>query len=122
MGRGLNCKGDEHMAGKYELKKGASGQFMFNLKAGNGEVILTSETYTTKAAANDGIASCKKNSGTDANYDRKTSKAGQPYFVLLAGNKQVIGKSEMYSSAAAMENGIRSCRENGPTAPTVDSA
>ncbi len=49
------------MAGTYELKKAASGQFMFNLRAGNNEVILTSESYSSKAAAEGGIASVRKN-------------------------------------------------------------
>lgn len=49
------------MAGKFQLKKTASGQFMFNLKAGNGEIIATSEQYTTKAACLNGIESVRKN-------------------------------------------------------------
>ena len=49
------------MAGKFELKKSANGQFHFNLKAGNGEIIATSEMYTTKDAAKNGIESVKTN-------------------------------------------------------------
>lgn len=49
------------MAAKLEIRKGASGQFTFNLKAGNGEIILTSEQYKEKAGAENGIASVKKN-------------------------------------------------------------
>jgi uncharacterized protein YegP (UPF0339 family) len=49
------------MAGKFVLKKTSNGQFRFNLKAGNGEIIATSETYTTKAAAENGIESVRKN-------------------------------------------------------------
>lgn len=108
------------MAGKYELKKTASGQFMFNLKAGNGQVILTSEQYTTKSACENGIDSVRKNSPDDARYERKEAKDGSPYFVLKAGNGQVIGQSEMYSAASAMENGIASVKKNGPTAEIDD--
>jgi hypothetical protein len=100
------------MAGKFELKKGPSGKWMFNLKAGNGEIILTSETYESKAAAENGIASVAKNAANDAAFERKEGKNGQPYFVLLAANKQVIGRSEMYSSKSAMENGIASVKKN----------
>jgi uncharacterized protein len=53
------------MAGKFDLKKTPSGKFMFNLKAANSRVILTSELYDTKAAAQNGIDSVKKN-GPDA--------------------------------------------------------
>lgn len=103
------------MAGKYELKKGASGKFTFNLKAGNGQVILTSEQYNEKTSAHGGIASVQKNSQDDARYDRRKSKNEEPYFVLTATNGQIIGKSEMYTTAAAMENGIASVKTNGPT-------
>lgn len=109
------------MAGKFELKKTASNQFMFNLKAGNGQVILTSELYETKASAENGIASVQKNAGDAARYERRESKKGEPYFVLKAGNGQVIGMSEMYSSQAAMENGIQSVMTNGPLATIQDN-
>lgn len=108
------------MTGKYEIKKSSDGQFMFNLKAGNGEVILTSELYKAKASAENGIQSVRTNSPDDGRYDRRTSKSNDPYFVLKAANGEIIGTSEMYSSTAAMENGIRSVKENGPTAIVSD--
>jgi len=49
------------MAGKFVLKKGSSGKFHFNLQAGNGQVIATSETYESKSAALNGIESVKTN-------------------------------------------------------------
>lgn len=108
------------MAGYFELLKNAAGAFRFNLKAGNHEVILSSESYTSKAAAQGGIESVKKNAADDARYDRRTAKDGSRYFVLLAANKEIIGKSEMYSSAAAMENGIQSVTKNAPPAAVKD--
>lgn len=110
---------EEPMAGYYQLKRSGD-QFMFNLKAGNHETILTSERYSTKQSAEAGIASCKSNAGTDGRYQRKTSTSNQPYFVLTAANGQTIGRSEMYSSASTMEGGITSCKTNGPTSPTKD--
>lgn len=110
----------EHMASRYQLKQAADGQFMFNLKAGNGEVLLTSERYKTKASAENGIESVRKNSPLDERYDRRESSAGQPYFVLKAANHEVIGKSEMYSSLAAAENGIVSVKRNGGGARVDD--
>ncbi|MEP4149149.1 MAG: YegP family protein [Halioglobus sp.] len=109
------------MAGKYELKKTPSGKFMFNLKAGNSQIVLTSELYESKTAAENGIASVQKNSPDDARYERKESKNGDPFFVLKASNGQAIGKSEMYSSASAMENGIESVKKNGPTTEVADN-
>ena len=110
------------MAGKFEIKKAKSGQYHFNLKAGNGQIILSSEMYQEKARAKTGIESVKKNAGNDDRYDRLASKKNEPYFVLKAGNGQVIGKSEMYSSTSAMENGIASVKKNAPDAPVVDNS
>ena len=107
------------MAAEFELKKTSDDQFMFNLKAANGEVILTSERYKGKSGATNGIDSVKRNSPSDSQYDRRTAVDDSPYFVLKAKNGEVIGKSEMYSSKQAMENGISSVKTNGPGA-TVD--
>ncbi|KAB1153392.1 MULTISPECIES: YegP family protein [Tenacibaculum] len=108
--------------GKFEIKTDKSGQFRFNLKAGNGQVILSSEAYTTKAACNNGIDSVKTNSQNDARFDRLEAKNGSPYFNLKAANGQVIGNSEMYSSKDAMENGIASVKKNAPDATVEDNS
>lgn len=108
------------MAGYFELSNAAGGQFKFNLKAANHQVVLTSEIYKTKSGAEGGIASVKENARTDDRYQRKTAKDGSNYFVLTASNGQTIGKSEMYSSASAMETGIASVKTNAPTATTKD--
>ena len=81
---------------------------------------MTSELYRQKTSAKGGIESVKKHSDNDANNERKTSSNGGPYFVLKATNKQVIGKSEMYSSARGIENGIASVKANPPGATVVD--
>ena len=108
------------MAGKFELRKGAKGGFSFVLKASNGQVILQSEHYESKASAVNGIASVQRNAADGRRFDRRTSKNGKPYFVLIATNGQVIGQREMYESAASMENGIASVQKNAPDAPTAD--
>jgi uncharacterized protein YegP (UPF0339 family) len=102
--------------GKFVIKKDASNQYRFNLKAANGEIILTSEAYTTKQNCHNGIQSVKSNAPDDKNYKRLTAKDNSPYFNLIAQNSQVIGTSEMYSSAAARENGIQSVKANAPGA------
>ncbi len=96
----------------YEIKKTTNGKYMFNLKAGNHEVILTSEVYEQKASARAGIESVRVNGLQDANFERKWSSAHQPYFVLKAANQQIIGKSEMYSSQSAAKHGIQSVKKN----------
>ncbi|MEG0851358.1 YegP family protein [Flavobacterium plurextorum] len=106
--------------GKFVITKRTNGEFQFNLKAGNGQTILTSEGYTTKAACTNGIESVKTNSQDDGRYDRKESSNGKPYFNLKASNGQIIGSSEMYESVAARENGIESVKKNAPDATTDD--
>lgn len=108
------------MAGKFELKKAKDGQFMFNLKAANGQVILTSELYKTKSSAENGIESIRKNSAREGAFETKTNAKGEPYFILKASNGQEVGRSEYYSSASAMENGIASVKSNAPEAKVAD--
>ncbi len=110
------------MAGKFELKKSKNDKFFFHLLAGNGQIILSSEMYESKASAQNGMASVKKNASTDARYERLTGKDGSPYFVLKAGNHQVIGQSQMYASEKARDNGIESCKTNGPGAGLDDQS
>lgn len=107
------------MPGKYRLHRSGT-QFHWDLKSGNNEPILSSERYTSKQGAENGIASCRSNSGNDARYTRLTSKAGEPYFVLKGANGEPIGTSEMYSSVTARDNGIAACKRDGPSAPTQD--
>lgn len=105
--------------GKFEVKTRKNGEFQFNLMAGNGQIILTSEGYTTKAACMNGIESVRKNSVDDARFERKVGTNGKNYFVLKAANHQVIGQSQMYESKASMENGIESVKKNAVDA-TID--
>jgi len=109
------------MAGKFELKTAKNGKFHFNLKASNGQIILSSEMYDTKKAAENGVASVKKNAADPKRYERKTSTKGGHYFNLKAGNGEPIGKSEMYTSAAGMENGIASVTKNAADAQIAEA-
>lgn len=108
------------MPGKFELKKAKDGEFRFVLKAGNGEIVLTSELYKHKDSAEKGIASVRKNAPDEKRYERKTSHNGKPYFVLKAGNHEVIGTSQMYKSAASMEEGIAAVKSDAPAAEVVE--
>lgn len=106
--------------GTFVISKRKNGEFQFNLKAGNGQTILTSEGYTTKANCMNGIDSVKKNSTEDSRYERKTSANGKFYFNLKATNGQVIGTSEMYESENSRDNGIESVKKNAPDADIKD--
>ena len=102
------------MSAYFELRHNAANAspYSFVLKAGNHEIILVSEHYTTKAGAENGIASVQANGADDSRYEKRTAKNGEPYFVLKAANHQIIGSSETYSSEAARDQGIASVQAN----------
>ena len=120
------------MAGKFIITKAKNGEYTFNLKASNGEVILTaSETYTTLTACENGVASVKKNalsqiedqtrneSAKHPKYELYQDKAGEFRFRLKAANGENIGKSEGYKAKASAKKGIASIAKNAPDAPIV---
>lgn len=102
--------------GKFIIKTGINGQYYFSLKADNGQKILSSEGYISKAGCLNGIDSVKANSNADGNYDRRATTNGKYYFNLKASNGQIIGTSEMYESSSGRENGIESVKSNAPGA------
>ncbi|WP_336818861.1 YegP family protein [Cedecea sp. MMO-103] len=108
------------MSGWFELSKSSDGQFKFVLKAGNGEVVLTSELYKTRASADNGIASVRTNSPLEDRYDKKVASNGKFYFNLKAGNHQVIGTSQMYATEQSRDKGIASVKNNGGTETVKD--
>ena len=106
--------------GKFEITKRKDGEFQFNLKAGNGEIILTSEGYAAKDSCKKGIESVKKNGPLEERYERKVAKNGTFYFNLKAINGQIIGSSQMYKSETGRNNGIESVKKNAPDATVND--
>lgn len=95
-----------------------TGLFYFRLQAYNGATILNSNAYTTKAAAENGIESVRKNAEKLKRFNSFSDKNGY-FFFLRAKNGSVIGRSEMYSSKAARDNAIESVQKNS-IGPTVD--
>lgn len=105
---------------KFEISTRKNGEFQFNLKASNGEIILSSEGYKTKDACIKGVESVKKNSAVEARFEKAVANNGKPFFNLKATNGQVVGASQMYSSEATRDNGIASVMKNAPTAEIVE--
>ncbi len=103
------------MAGYFKMQTREDGQFMFMLKAGK-QTVLSSEAYTTKAAAMNGIESVKTNASDEDRYKRTTTPDGRFRFALHAANGQTIGSSEYFETEAARDDGIESLKKNGPDA------
>jgi uncharacterized protein YegP (UPF0339 family) len=95
------------MAGKFEIYKDKAGEYRFRLKAGNGETVLVSEGYSSKAGATNGCESVKKNAGDPGLYESSQTAGGKFRFALKAKNHEIIGQSENYESASARDNGIK---------------
>lgn len=106
--------------GKFVISQRTNGDYQFNLKATNGQVILTSQGYASKASCMNGVESVRTNSQEDGRYDRQTSSNGKFYFNLKASNGQVVGSSQMYESEASRDNGIASVKNNAPDATVED--
>lgn len=121
--------------GKFVIKD-AKGGVMFNLKAGNGEIILTSEIYSSLASCKNGIESVQKNAPVAALEDQTvegykqeknpkfevyTDKAGETRFRLKAGNGEIIGTGESYKAKASCLKGIESIRKNAVDATVEDA-
>ena len=106
--------------GKFVITTRKNGEYQFNLKATNGQVILTSEGYKTKASCLNGVESVKKNSQDEKRFNKKVASNGKPFFNLMATNGQVIGSSQMYANETNMNNGIASVMNNAKDAQIVD--
>lgn len=101
---------------KFIISKRINNEYQFNLKAENGQVILTSQGYTTRASCENGIESVRANASADQNFDRNKSSNNKDYFNLRAANNQIIGTSEMYESKSGMETGIASVMKSAHAA------
>ena len=119
--------------GKFIVKETKTG-IKFDLKANNGEIIATSEVYTTENACLNGIESVRKNAAdgkledqTVENFEKQTNpkfevykdKAGEFRFRLKARNGEIIAVGEGYKAKASCLNGIDSIRRNAPDSPVV---
>lgn len=120
------------MPGRFIITTTKNGEYTFNLKAANGEIILAaSETYTTLKACEQGVESVRKNalsgiedqtrseSLTHPKYELYQDKAGEFRFCLKARNGEIIGKSEGYKAKASAKKGIASIGKNAPDAAVV---
>ena len=106
--------------GKFVISSRKNGAYHFNLKAGNGHVILSSESYKSKTACQNGIESVKKNAVNNARFEKITAPNGKFYFTLIASNGQVLGTSEIYESISGLEIGVDSVQTNAAESTVVE--
>lgn len=104
--------------GKFVIKQMSNGQYYFSLKASNGEILVTSEGYTSKSGCMNGIESVKINAVRGNQFIEKTSSNGKYYFNLKSQNGQIIATSQMYNNKNSMLGGIEAVRKYAPNAST----
>ncbi len=101
---------------KFEVFKSlADNQFYFHLQAGNGEIILHGEGYTSKQSCEAGIASVKRNATDGERYERKNNM-GSYTFLLKAANGETIGRSQSYANGFNRDQGIATVMTTAPYA------
>ena len=106
--------------GKYAISSTKGGGNHFNLIATNGQVILTSQMYSTLEECRAAMESVREHCTDDDRFDRKISSNNKHFFNLTSPDGQIIGKSELYESLANMEKGIASVKRNGISTTVVE--
>ena len=106
---------------KFQIFEGKNDKFYFRLNARNGEQILNSQGYASKAGCQNGIESVKKNAPNTDQFEVKEAANGKFHFNLLAANKQIIASSQLYATKQSCEGGISSVQNVAPEAGIEDT-
>ena len=93
---------------EFTLQMASNGLYYYRLSTNNGQVLLLSEGYSSKASCLNGVNAIKLKGRADNNYEKKTSSNGKYYFNLKTSNGQIIATSEMYEVVTARDNAISS--------------
>jgi len=109
--------------GKFEVyQSGTKNEFRFRLKADNGQTILSSEGYASKASCLNGIESVRKNAADPKRFTKTKTPTNMFRFAISAANSQIIGTSQNYKSESGRDNGVESVKRNAPKAEIKEVA
>jgi uncharacterized protein YegP (UPF0339 family) len=108
------------MAGSFEIYADGKGEYRFRLKASNGQVVLSSEGYKSKASASKGIESVQSNCEDTSLFEKSSTDSGKFRFNMKAKNRQVIGTSQTYDTQSGRDNGIEAVAKAAKGAKIVD--
>ncbi|MDX2093711.1 MAG: YegP family protein [Kofleriaceae bacterium] len=100
---------------RVEVLQGASGKYRFNIHAKNGEIVLSSEQYSSDAAAYNGAFAVQAEAKNAAAYELKENAGGGFYFTVKAQNGEIIGVSQQYATKSSAESGVASLKSFLPT-------
>ena len=113
-------KHKHHTMSKFVITKKNSGEFQFYLQSGNGQTLLSSESYLTKTSCENAIFSVRTNLRDASKLVSIITIDGKAYFNLKAINERVLGTSELYENQSAMLNGIELLKTYAPFAQIED--
>ena len=98
----------------FQIYKDKAGKHRFRLKAKNGENIISSQAYASRATCMKGIKSVANHAADKSNFKSKENKAGKWNFNLVAANNRVIASSQSYADKSSMNKGVKSVMTNAP--------
>jgi uncharacterized protein len=101
--------------GYYQLIEGDDGAFMYTLRAGNHETILTSRVYWSRGAALDAVAALRLASQLPERFQRHLIDSSAAWFAVSGADGQWLAKSEAYGSRSGLNTGIASVQRNAPS-------
>lgn len=110
------------MEAQFEIEKSENDQYFFRLRSSGDKILLYSETFTTKASAKGSIASVKANATTGSRYESRKTTDDRYYFVLKAGNGEILGRGTYQDTATSRDAAIATTKKEAPDAKTVDRA
>lgn len=105
--------------GQFEVLSGGNHQYYYNLKADNGQVILTSHRHATIEGCLRAIDSVKKHSAYDSQFDRKNAMDSKFYFNLKSFSNEIIGVSKMYNSGETRDRDIEAVKKNAQNSEII---
>ena len=106
---------------RYVITKKDNGDYQFDLESDTGNVIFTSESFSTKKNCKKGINSVKSNALLPNQYERKKEE-DESYFILRSQKGKIMGMSQSYKSESGFENAILSVMQTAPDAPMDDQS
>lgn len=106
---------------KFVISKRITGEYHFNLKTGNEEILLMGDGFSSKSNCRHIIETVQQHAAEDDKYDRKKATNGKYFFTLEAANGQTIAVSKMYETEAGRNNGIEFVQSLAPKAIIYDS-
>lgn len=95
---------------RVDVLVGESGQYRFNVVAKNGQIVLSSEQYTSEEGAYNGAFAVQAAASKASAFTVLENSAEGYYFTVTADNGQIIGVSQQYTTKASAQAAVSSVK------------